>query len=119
MWRPDVEGLIRRLYRHLGKGVVHFNTYYDHPEGWAWDTASFDGWGPKGRNDPIAWDVGDEIVRFIMNDPNPPWVEWYIWRRRIHTRSEGFVGRAWGSNPFEYHNDHPHFSFSGNHRLLP
>ena len=115
-WEPRVAEVIRRLYRRFPN--VHVNTYVEHPEGWGWDTVSFDVWGPGGRNDPIGFERGQRVFDFVYDNPDPPDLEWCIWRRRIRTRSGGWVAMPWGSNAFEWHDDHPHFTFRPPYKRL-
>lgn len=118
-WEVPVEGIVRRLYREFGRDRIHINTYVEHPEGWGWDSTSFDVWGPGGRGDPIGRDLGQAVVDFVVNDPDPPWIEWYIWRRVIRTRTGGYKPVPFGNGSvFENHDDHPHFSFAGPRRRL-
>ena len=118
-WETPVEGVVRKLYREFGRNHIHVSTYVEHPEGWGWDTTSFDVWGPKGRNDPIDPDVGQAVVESVVNDPFPPWIEWYIWRERIYTRTSGYRPEHFGDGTvFTMHRDHPHFSFAGPRRRL-
>ena len=111
-WREDIEELIRRIYRTFGGPKrLHINTYYDHPEGWWRTRTSFDVWGPEGRGDPIGRDLGQRVLDHVFFDPNPPWIDWCIWQRRMWTKAKG-VWEPFGSNPFEWHEDHPHFTFT-------
>jgi hypothetical protein len=75
-WRADVEDQIRRIYDRFPE--VETNTYFDHPEGYGRNVASFDVWGPGGRDDPIDLDLGQRVFDFVFNDPNPPLIEWCI-----------------------------------------
>lgn len=117
-WEVPVEGMVRRLYRVFGRDRISINTYVEHPEDWGWDTTSFDVWGPGGRNDPIGFELGQAVVDFVVNDPFPPWIEWYIWRRTMRTRTAGYAPEPFGVDPFSFHDDHPHFSFTGPRRRL-
>jgi hypothetical protein len=80
-WEPDVEQLARSWVDYYGyeSGSCWANTYVDHPPGWGRDTTSVDFWGYD-RGFRIAYEVGQEIVDWIFNDPNPPWIEWIIWQ---------------------------------------
>ena len=115
-WRSDVADLIRRLYREFPN--VHVNTYVEHPEGWGWDTVSFDVWGERGRNDPIGLDRGDKVFRFLFNDPNPPDIEWCIWRRKIYARANNYRPEPFGTETFSWHEDHPHFTYRPPYKRL-
>jgi GH25 family lysozyme M1 (1,4-beta-N-acetylmuramidase) len=107
-WREGVEAQIRRIYAMFPN--VHINTYIDHPEGFGRDTDSFDVWGPGGRNDPIGFDLGQRVFDFVFNDPNPPLIEWCIWRRGMWTRASG-ITQPFGVDPITFHDDHCHFTF--------
>lgn len=113
--RGDIRNLIQRLY-NIYDGIS-INSYHDHPEGWSaklgYDTSrlSMDVWDDAGRGVPINPYTGADVVRYIFNDPNPPWIDWCIWQGRIWTRSRG----CWV--PFEddgtgSHHDHPHFTYT-------
>jgi hypothetical protein len=59
---------------------------------------------------PIDPAVGEAIVSRIFYDPDPPYIEWYIWSGYIWTP-------YWGLKPFAddgtgLHYDHAHFTFS-------
>jgi len=107
-WREDVEAQIRRIYARFPS--VQINTYVDHPEGFGRDEDSFDVWGPGGRNDPIGFDLGQRVFDFVFTDPNPPLIEWCIWRRAMWERRTGHF-EPFGNNPFTFHDDHSHFTF--------
>ena len=93
-----------------GPDEIHINTYVDHPEGYHRTLTSFDVWGPKGRNDPIGFAKGQRVFNIVWNDPGEPWIDWAIWNRKIYERPN-FVPRPFGSNSFEWHEDHNHFTF--------
>jgi len=107
-WRPDVEEQIRRIYARFPD--VHINTYVDNPECFGRDEDSFEVWGPGGRNDPIDFDLGQRVFEFVFNDPNPPLIEWCIWRRAIWTRASGQF-EPFGVDPFSFHDDHSDWTF--------
>ncbi len=118
-WHKDVRALVDRLFRNFD-GIT-INTYVDHPEGWSeklgYDTQrrSFDVWGPGGRGDHVGHDKGLAVVRFIFNDPNPPWINWciwegYIWVRNTPDSPDGFW-KVWQSDGTGSHHDHPHLTF--------
>ncbi len=107
-WREDVADQIRRIYAKFPN--VQINTYVDHPEGFRRDEDSFDIWGPGGRNDPIGFDLGQRVFDFVFTDPNPPLIDWCIWRRAIWSiRTKHF--EPFGNDPFTFHDDHCHFTF--------
>ena len=108
-WRGDVEDQIRRIYARF-PDRVHINTYVDHPESFGRDRDSFDVWGLGGRGDPVGFDLGQRVFEFVFNDPNPPLIDWIIWRRAMWTRvSEIF--EPFGVDDFSFHDDHIHVTF--------
>jgi GH25 family lysozyme M1 (1,4-beta-N-acetylmuramidase) len=110
-WREDVEDQIRRIsaaFPELTIGSI--NTYVDHPETFGRDLDSFDVWGPGMRNDPVGFDLGGRVFDFIFNDPNPPLIDWIIWRRAIWTSASG-IFEAFGVDDFSFHDDHIHVTF--------
>jgi hypothetical protein len=120
-WRPDVEWYIyNRVLPHI-TGVFGFqatepNTYVNHPTGWWLDDRSVDFWSEFGRGDPIHPSVGHEIVNFVWNDPNPPWIRWYIWQGWIYVIPWDWIGSGnYISYPYEdlsdQHFDHVHVTF--------
>ncbi len=118
-WETPVEGLIRRIYREFGRDNLHISTYVEHPEGWGWDSTSFDVWGSKGRGDWLPEALGKRVWGFVWNDPNPPWIEWAIYHRKIYTRTSGYAPKPFGDGSvFTNHDDHSHFSFAGPRRRL-
>ena len=108
-WRPDVEAWARHLVDNYS---VWCNTYYDHPEGY-WRTAdSIDVWGEAGRDDPIDPDLGNTIFSLLFNDPGLPNIEWIIWQRTLYQASNGWYGEPFGTEPFSWHDDHIHITYS-------
>jgi hypothetical protein len=93
-WRDDVEALARWLVDNYGVSV---NTYDDHPEGLGRDYDSMDVWGSDGRGCPIGYELGQEIFGVLLNDPNPPNIEWIIWW--------GFQYGAWNNWNGEWFSD--------------
>jgi hypothetical protein len=126
-WREDVAGVIRRLYRQFGSDNIKVNTYVEHPGDnggiFARDTAAFDVWGPGGRMGeggeafflPPA--LGVQVFRFLFDDPNPPDIDWIIYRREIWERAT-FTSRGFGFNAFTFHDDHIHVTYTGPFDLL-
>jgi hypothetical protein len=111
-WRRHVKPLIRKLYREMGgPDEIHINTYLDHPEGFHRTLTSFNVWGPAGRGDPIGFEKGERVRIIAFNDPGPPIIEWAIWQRTIRRRSEDYEPQPFGNEPFEFHEDHLHFTF--------
>jgi hypothetical protein len=132
-WRDDIEDYIRELYRRFGgPDNIHINTYVCHPEHddpniRCRDTVSYDIWGKEGRNDPIGFDRGQKIFRFLFDDPGEPFIAWIIWNRRIWIRGipPGPLGggplggfRHFGTDPFSFHEDHIHLTATGPFRRL-
>ncbi len=110
-WREDVEDQIRRIYAAFPEiRIGSINTYVDHPEGFGRDLDSFDVWGPGMRGDPIGFDLGGRVFDFIFNDPNPPLIDWIIFRRAIFTRASGMF-EPFGVDNFSFHDDHIHVTF--------
>jgi N-acetyl-anhydromuramyl-L-alanine amidase AmpD len=116
-FRPDVEALIRRVYERFGWERIHINTYVGHPEGWERDTTSFDVWGSRRRNDPIDPAIGDAVMAYLFNDPNPPHIDWIIYERKMWTRAKG-VWEPYGTDVFSFHDDHIHSTYTGPYRKL-
>jgi hypothetical protein len=113
-FRTDVEQIVRNLYKEFGKDNISINTYVNHPEVAPRPNVSFDVWGPKGRDDPLPWGLGDQVFWHIFNDPDPSWtIEWCIWRRLIRSKLSGYVPQPYGNRPFEFHDDHIHETISG------
>ena len=111
-WRRHVKPLIRKLYREMGgPDEIHINTYLDHPEGCHRTLTSFDVWAPRGRGFDIGFDKGERVRKIVFNDPGLPIIEWAIWQRKIRRRSQNYEPRHFGDEPFEFHNDHLHFTF--------
>jgi hypothetical protein len=114
-WRRHVKPLIRKLYREMGgPDEIHINTYLDHPEGYHRTLTSFDVWGPRGRGFAIGREKGERVRKLVFrlnNDPGLPTIEWAIWRRKIRRLPQNYDPRPFGDEPFEFHNDHLHFTF--------
>lgn len=119
-WREDAAEVIRRLYQTFGS-AIHVNTYVQHPGDengrWARDTAAFDVWGEGGRNDFLPPALGDEVYDFLFTDPNPPDIDWIIYKREIWTRAT-WSSRPWGFDQFTFHDDHIHVTYIGEFRIL-
>jgi len=113
-FRADVEQVVRNLYKEFGKDNISINTYVNHPEIAPRPNVSFDVWGPNGRDDPLPWGLGDQVFWHIFRDPDPSWtIEWCIWRRLIRFKKSGYVPQSYGTNRFEFHDDHIHETISG------
>jgi hypothetical protein len=131
-WRDDIERYIREIYRRFGgegrRPDIHINTYVCHPEHRdpniaCRDTVSYDIWGSEGRNDPIGFDRGQKIWRFLFDDPGEPLIAWIIWNRRIWIRGiSGGPGpggfRDFGTDSFTWHEDYIHLTATGPYRRL-
>ncbi len=109
--------LIRYLYREMGGPTeIHIDTYVWHPpydEPYIlrrYDLLSFDVWGGGGRGDPIGFRKGTRVFDLVWDYPGEPYIDWAIWERRLYSRARNFVPIPWGTNPFTWHDDHPHFS---------
>lgn len=112
-FREDVEQLVRRIYKEFGPDRIFINTYVNHPVAAPRPNVSFDIWGPAGRGDPVGFELGQRTFDFVFNDPDPPAIEWCIWRRTIRSKGSDYAPKHFGNNPFEWHDDHNHFTMSG------
>ncbi len=104
-FRPDVTDLVRRIYKRIPG--LHINTYVDHPEGWGRTLDSFDCWAEDGRNFPVGFGRGGAVADYVFYTPTAPFIEWYIWRRRMYLHSTG-AWQPFGTDPFSWHEDHTH-----------
>lgn len=116
-WRSDVQNYVVRLFKTFYR--ISINTYDDHPatelEGPVFggrDRTSLDIWARAGRGQPLDPVLGDAIVTYLMTDPNPPFIDWIIWQRRMWTRGTR-QWRPFGTDPFSWHDDHIHVTFVG------
>ena len=115
-FRDDVKKLILK-YMNLPrfKGKVWCNTYKGHPPGWNRDTTSFDVWDWKGRGERLDPEFGRDLFEVILDDPNPPLIQWAIYNGRMWLKSRNdFVASPPGppaSDP--RHVDHIHVTFVG------
>lgn len=125
VWRtPDVKAYLYRLFRFYRE--ISINTYVEHPgreispNAYGRDTTSADIWGRAGRNDPIDPELGDAIRAYLLNDPDPPYVAWLIYKQRVYTPNGrgGFNVGPFGTDPFSWHRDHLHVTFAGPYRRL-
>lgn len=107
-FRSDVGEWAKYLVQNYN---VWVNTYWDHPETFWRDSDSFDVWGPAGRNDPLNQNVGDIIFNELFYDEGLPNIEWIIWRRVLYSAANNWNGIPWGSNSFEWHDDHIHVTY--------
>lgn len=107
-WRADVEAWACWIAQNYDVSV---NTYYDHPEGFWRTETSLDVWGAGGRGDFLPEGLGDQIWREIFWPEGwGPLVDWMIYQREIWTRASG-IWTPWGSNAFEFHDDHIHVTW--------
>lgn len=97
---------------------VWVNTYHNHPEdvflraGESRMMDSYDVWGPSGRGDPLDPALGDELFGIIFNDPNPPNIEWIIYKRRMYGAWNSWYGEPFGDGSvFMNHDDHIHVTY--------
>jgi hypothetical protein len=58
-----------------------------------------------------------QVFRFLFDDPNPPDIDWIIYRREIWERAT-FTSRGFGFNAFTFHDDHIHVTYTGPFDLL-
>lgn len=56
-----------------------WNTYLDHPDGYALDDVSVDFWGPGGRGSPVGEARGTDISAWILGQNEIFPVAWLIW----------------------------------------
>jgi hypothetical protein len=119
-WRDNVAEVIHRLYKTFGP-AIHVNTYHVHPGDengrWARDTAAFDVWGEGGRGVHLPSAIGDQVYDFLFTDPNPPDIDWIIYKQEIWRRATWRKG-PWGFDDFTWHNDHIHVTYTGEFRIL-
>jgi hypothetical protein len=113
--RRDVEAWARWLIDNYSCWV---NTYHHHPEsvwlekGVSREFDSFDVWGPGGRSDPIDPAIGDQIFNLLFYDPNPPNIEWIIWREVMYGAWNAWRGEYFGDgSEFMAHMDHLHGTY--------
>lgn len=106
-WRDDVEKIARKVVDYYS-GQVWANTYYDHPEGYWRTETSIDFWDYAGRGYAIDPSLGDEIFNWLFYDPDPPYIQWVIWRATIYGAWNGWYGEPFGYDDFTYHFDHLH-----------
>jgi hypothetical protein len=86
-WRPDVRREVARLLsRHSGATA---NTYIAHP--WVgWSRVSVDFWGPGGRGDPIAYDLGERLLLDAFHHYQAPPLRHYIYVHQLWTSFGGY-----------------------------
>lgn len=77
----DVRDDIRSLSDYIAH--IHgcsWNSYWDHPPGYALDATSVDFWGENGRGDPVGLWRGHAIWGRLFYEPGPPLIRWIIWQ---------------------------------------
>jgi len=96
-WNDDVYRFVLK-YEAQYAGI-YLNTYYMHPPvfGRKWEFRSFDVWDVAGRGFALDPDLGKEVRRTIMGDPEPPWIAWIIYRGKMWTPTLGEV--PWDLQP--------------------
>ena len=110
-WVSLVDDYIRRI---LGRwqGGVWANTYVDHPPGFGRDDVSVDFWDYAGRAASLDSTIGKEILDWIFNDQNAPWINWCIYQGYIWTDGVGWQ-EYWDTDPWSDagHWHHLHITF--------
>lgn len=112
--RGDVEAWAHYLISNFDVSV---NTYHHHPEevwinrGISREYDSLDVWGPGGRGYALDADLGDEIFGVLFNDPDPPDIEWIIYKGVMYGAWNGWEGEPFGSDDFSWHYDHIHVTY--------
>jgi hypothetical protein len=103
--RADVAAIASRVRRRYG---VTWNTYHDHPPGFALDNVSVDFWGPNGRGDELRTAKIQRMGRRILRMRERPAIRWIIAERRIWTPADGW--RAYSYRP-TWDRGHLHVTF--------
>ena len=113
--RTDVEDWAWWLIQNYDCSV---NTYHHHPEEvWLRDSVSreydsFDVWASSGRGGWLDSSLGDTIFRQLMDDPNPPNIEWIIYKRYMYGAWNNWEGEYFGDgSEFTNHDDHVHVTY--------
>lgn len=106
----DVRRAAKRVANRLQNSLAtRWNTYYDHPVGYALDDISVDFWGPSGRGDPITPSVGEKICARLLGNIDDRPIAWLIWNGRIWTPQNGWQPyNGWSG----MHKDHVHVTFN-------
>lgn len=90
-WRPDVRRVVAYLDQQYPQARP--NTYIAHP--WpGWSRVSVDWWGPGGRGDPIAYDIGRDLLDHAFSLPWGPDLRHTIY---VHQLWTSFGGYSWWS----------------------
>lgn len=106
----DVHKYVRAWLEHVrANWPCSWNTYKDHPPGYALDAVSGDIWDPPGRGSPLNERVGDQIALHIIGmHPVRP-VRWLIWWGYIWTPDAGWKKYGgWHGGHF----DHIHVTYA-------
>jgi hypothetical protein len=86
-WRPDVREVVAYLKRRYPRARP--NTYIAHP--WpGWGRVSVDWWGPGGRGDPIAYQLGEDILEEAFQLPWGPQLRHTIYIHQLWTSFGGY-----------------------------
>jgi hypothetical protein len=90
-WRPDVRAVVADLSARYPQARA--NTYIGHP--WrGWGRVSVDWWGPGGRGDPIAAEIGWQLLEDAFRLPGAPHLRHTIY---VHQLWTSFGGFSWWS----------------------
>ena len=85
-----------------------WNTYYDHPPGYALDAVSVDFWDEGGRGYELDEHTGDAVVAWLLGQHVLVPIQWLIWFGHIWTPEAGWlVYNGWQGS----HHDHVHVTF--------
>ena len=110
-WASLVDDYIRCILG-MYPGSVWANTYVDHPPGFGMDDVSVDFWDYAGRAASLDSTIGREILNWIFNDQNAPWINWCIYEGYIWTDGVGWQ-EYWDTDPWSDagHWYHLHITF--------
>ena len=110
-WAQLVDDYIRRILG-MCRGRVWANSYVDHPPGFGMDDVSVDFWDYAGRAVSLDPTIGKEILDWIFNDQNAPWINWCIYQGYIWTDGVGWQ-EYWDTDPWSDagHWFHLHITF--------
>lgn len=86
-WDPEVRRVVGLLRARYSRAVP--NTYVCHP--WCgWGRFSVDWWGPGGRGDPIATELGWDLLRTAFELPGRPYLRHTIYQHQLWTDKGGY-----------------------------
>ena len=114
-WNDDVYRFVLK-YEAQYEGI-YINTYLMHPPvyGRTWEFRSFDVWDVAGRGFALDRALGDEVKRTIMSDPEPPWIQWIIYKGILWKLTNGGE-QPWDLQPDDGsdfgHWNHIHVTFA-------